>query len=90
MSCGPKCRTGPEFDPEYEGPSEADIQRFGAEFITCPNCSSDVYDEATFCPTCGVHMGDTAELGDKRKLSPAMIGGIALLVVLAFVLVNVL
>lgn len=90
MSCGPRCKTGPEFDPDFEGPSDDDIQRFGADFVTCPNCSSDVYDEATFCPTCGVHMGDTAALSDTKKMSPAVIGVIALVVAVAFVLVTVL
>ena len=90
MSCGPKCRTGPEFDPDFEGPSDDDILRFGADFVTCPNCTSDVYDQATICPTCGITLDDTATLTDTKKMSPALIGVIAVVVVTAFVLVTVL
>lgn len=90
MACGPQCRTGPEFDPDYEGPSEDDIQRFGADFVTCPNCSSDVYDQAAVCPTCGMHLGDTASITDKKRMSPALIAVIAVLVMAAFALVYVL
>lgn len=38
-------------DPE--GPSPADLERFGDEFRTCPECGSDVYDQAEMCPKCG-------------------------------------
>lgn len=89
MSCGPQCRTGPEFDPEFEGPSDADIERFGAEFVSCPNCTTDVYDQAEVCPTCNFTLGDTAALSDKKRLSPALIGAVALVVVAAFVLILV-
>ncbi|MEM1424175.1 MAG: hypothetical protein AAGH64_09250 [Planctomycetota bacterium] len=87
MACGPRCRTGPEFDPDFEGPSEADVARFSADWVTCPNCSSDVYDEATICPTCGVHMGDTAGLSDKNGIPPAVLAALAIVVVGAIILV---
>lgn len=40
-------------DPE--GPSAADLDRFGDGFRVCPGCGSAVYDEAPLCPECG-HM----------------------------------
>ena len=85
MSCGPRCKSGPEFDPEFEGPSDADVARFSADWVTCPNCSSDVYDEATICPTCGIDMGDTAAISDKKGIPPAAVAAIALVVVAAII-----
>ena len=38
-------------DPE--GPSAADLDRFGSEFTTCPRCSEEFYDQADTCPHCG-------------------------------------
>lgn len=38
-------------DPE--GPSSADLDRFGDQFVTCPECGSLVYDEAEICQACG-------------------------------------
>ena len=38
-------------DPE--GPSAEDLDRFGAEMKTCPECSSEVYDQAESCHVCG-------------------------------------
>lgn len=38
-------------DPE--GPSAADLDRFGDEMVTCPECGSDIYDQAEICPNCG-------------------------------------
>lgn len=57
MSCGCNPRTGKCFDPEEEGPSQADLERFDSALIACPNCSADLYDEATRCPTCGFAIG---------------------------------
>jgi predicted nucleic acid-binding Zn ribbon protein len=38
-------------DPE--GPSAADLDRFGDELVTCPNCGSQIYDQSEICPKCG-------------------------------------
>ncbi|MEM0984451.1 MAG: hypothetical protein AAGI17_10930 [Planctomycetota bacterium] len=38
-------------DPE--GPSASDLERFGSEFRTCPECGSEVYDQADICQACG-------------------------------------
>lgn len=39
-----------------EGPSAADLDRFGDEFATCPNCGKAFYDQAEICPHCGEAM----------------------------------
>jgi len=36
-----------------EGPSEADIERFGDVTQTCPACSAELYDDAEMCWKCG-------------------------------------
>ncbi len=36
-----------------EGPSEADLERFGDEFRKCPECGSLVYDQTEICQACG-------------------------------------
>jgi uncharacterized paraquat-inducible protein A len=38
-------------DPE--GPSAADLDRFGDELIPCPACKAQIYDQSEFCPRCG-------------------------------------
>lgn len=38
-------------DPD--GPTESDLERFGGEFKTCPECGSEAYDQAELCPSCG-------------------------------------
>lgn len=38
-------------DPD--GPSPEDLDRFGDEFQTCPNCGASVYDQAELCARCG-------------------------------------
>lgn len=42
---------GEGLDPE--GPSAEDLDRFGDEFITCPNCHKSIYDQTQMCPYCG-------------------------------------
>lgn len=41
------------FDEDREGPSEADLERFGGETTLCPSCGGEVWDGATICPGCG-------------------------------------
>jgi hypothetical protein len=60
MSCGCHPRTGRCFDPDEEGPSQADLERFDSPLIDCPECGTTVYDEAPLCPSCGHVMGDPA------------------------------
>ncbi|MCH2135627.1 MAG: zinc ribbon domain-containing protein [Phycisphaerales bacterium] len=46
-------------DPD-EGPSEADLDRFGDDDNAggfCPDCGAEVWDQAEFCQTCGGQIG---------------------------------
>ena len=41
-----------------EGPSDADLERFNQKHDGyCPECSVMVYDDAEFCPECGLQIG---------------------------------
>ncbi|MEO1128522.1 MAG: hypothetical protein AAFX05_02315 [Planctomycetota bacterium] len=85
MSCGCKPRTGPDFDPEFEGPSDADVARFSDETIPCPSCGESVYDEATMCQRCGHIMGDAVDSRGK----PLFVA-VGIITLVAFVVVWVL
>lgn len=39
-----------------EGPSQADLRRFGGETTLCPSCGAGVYDDAEWCHKCGAVM----------------------------------
>lgn len=78
MSCCPGPKTGPEFDPSCEGPSQADIDRFGAADRPCPECGEDVYADAPFCHSCGAAIEDEMKRHGARKTVFAIGGALAL------------
>ena len=40
-----------------DGPSDADLDRFNRDqYGYCPDCSEQVYDDAEFCPSCGMQI----------------------------------
>jgi hypothetical protein len=48
-----KPRGGPEDDEIDEGPSEADLEKFGGVTRPCPECGTELYDDAEICWKCG-------------------------------------
>lgn len=54
-------------DPEInegldpDGPSAADLDEFGGEFIRCRHCGREHYDQAELCPHCGMAREDEPE-----------------------------
>lgn len=71
--CGPGgCgahKRGETFDPDFEGPSDADIARFGdgaGDDVECPECGASVYYDVPLCPRCG-HAMMRGESGGKRS-----------------------
>ena len=68
-----------EYDPE--GPSDDDLERFGSEYITCPHCGEDVYDQIDVCPNCLKHVG----MRPKSNAVWITLGGIALVAILILV-----
>ena len=73
MPCGCNPRSGPEFDPDCEGPSEEDLERFGGDTRPCPRCGSEIYDEAPFCHRCGVGLEDAPRKGSKALVVGVMV-----------------
>lgn len=71
-----------EFDPE--GPSEEDLDRFGGDGVTCPNCDRDVYDGLDTCPHCNADLHAKGE----ARASMATIVAVVLIVVLVGGLVS--
>ncbi len=75
----------PDFESEGldpEGPSRADLERFGDEFRACPECGADVYDQAEICPRCGYAF-------EHRSTAPVWVLVVAIFVLITFVLVTV-
>lgn len=66
-----------------EGPSAADLERFGDEYKRCPNCHADVYDQAELCHACGHHFQVSTGNAGKWLI---LIAVIALLAFLMFVI----
>lgn len=62
-------------DPE--GPSGVDLDRFGSELDTCPNCKSTIYDQSEICPRCGWYLGD-----DPKTVSLWVVLGVCGLIVM--------
>lgn len=82
--CGGGCRPGEGFDPHHEGPSDADLDRFGGETRPCPECRGEVYDESEWCPRCG-HAMSSEEMASATPGVKPWVVATALAVVAAFV-----
>ena len=80
-----RCGCGPDRGPmrDDEGPSEADIERFSSATRACPDCKSEVYDDAEVCWKCGHTFGGP----NKMSVGLTVLVGV---VVVAFVVVWVL
>jgi hypothetical protein len=71
-------------DLDPQGPSREDMERFGDEFVTCPECKSLVYDQAEVCQACGRALHGEAKgpplwaLGVGAALLAAMVVGYVL------------
>ncbi len=68
-----------------EDPSAEDLERFSAETRACPECSTEVYDEASVCPRCG-HIFEGDAPGGATRMPMWAVAG-AILALLAFLLV---
>lgn len=53
-----------------DGPTQADIERFGGVTRPCRSCRSDVYDDATMCPHCGQLLDLPGDHPSKRSSLP--------------------
>ncbi len=76
----------PEFEEglDPDGPSAADLERFGDEAKTCPECGIEVYDQIELCPHCGYAFEESAGTGGRWIAVVAIVVVIAFLVVVLF------
>lgn len=88
MTCCKGPRDAPDFDPDFEGPSADDIDRFGSDTRLCPECSAEVWDEASICPDCGCAFDDA--ISNPRSARNLILTAGLILGGVAFVLVFVL
>jgi uncharacterized protein (DUF983 family) len=66
-------KRGIEDDDIDEGPSAEDMERFGGATRHCPECKTELYDDAEVCWKCG-HMLSGVAPGPKTwKLVTAMV-----------------
>jgi uncharacterized protein (DUF983 family) len=86
MSCCGKNNYGCAFNPDDEGPSEADIARFGSDDIACPSCGSLMYHDAPLCQSCG-HAMTAADLEKTGSGKRIFITAVGVVTIAAFMLV---
>jgi len=67
-------------DPE--GPSGADLDRFGDELTPCRHCGKHIYDQAEICPHCGGYVVESS-----KTISVWSLAGVLLLIVLLLFLI---
>ena len=77
-------------DEVDQGPSAADLERFGDPTTTCYECGATLYDEASICQKCGTFQINAFQ---KRRRSipsvlahPWVTGLIVLIMLLGFIL----
>jgi hypothetical protein len=70
-----------ETDDDHEGPSAADLERFGDVTRRCPECRKDVYDESAVCYHCG-HAFRSTTAGSPTKSGLWVVLTVVVLVVL--------
>ncbi len=71
---------GEGLDPD--GPSAADLDRFGDELDPCPACGNPVYDQMAICPSCGHVLED-----QPKSVSLWAVFGVVGLIVLLLIFV---
>ncbi|MFG0328709.1 MAG: hypothetical protein ACF8PN_02315 [Phycisphaerales bacterium] len=72
-----------------EGPSEADLKRFGEHaLIECYECGEEMFDAASVCPSCGAFQIHPASTGRRNPLlaRPWLIVVVAVILALGLVL----
>lgn len=50
---GPVEDRPPTHEHDDEGPSSADLERFGGVTVSCPHCRAELYDDSALCWKCG-------------------------------------
>ena len=78
-----------DFDPEAEGPSNADLARFSGNTFRCGECGAMLYSGVDLCAKCGAvqfHESDVRGMRNPLLRHPWVMVAVAVLVVAGFVL----
>ncbi len=78
--------TDDDFDPDEEGPSEADIARFSDNTLRCSECGAMLYAGVDLCSRCGAvqfHETDVRGLRNPLLRHPWLLLGVAIVVLVA-------
>ena len=63
---------GKPFDPDAEGPSEADLQRYGEgddeQPLICPECDFEAHSSLDDCPRCGASLFHTRSSEQSQRM----------------------
>lgn len=68
----------PDDDSDPEGPSAADIERFGDVTVKCPECGTELFDDVALCWKCGRAVG--SGVGREGKTSRWTIAVVVVLI----------
>ncbi len=69
-----------------EGPSEADMERFGGVTRPCPSCKADLYDDAEVCWKCGHAL--SGEASGPPKWVAVVAGVVVAAIVISYVVLR--
>lgn len=78
-----------DFDPEEEGPSEADIGRFSDNTFRCRECGAMLYAGVDLCSRCGAvqfHEKDVRGLRNPLLRHPWLLLAVVAVLLIAFLL----
>jgi len=89
MSCCGNNKFGCEFNADDEGPSEADIARFGNDDMPCPSCGTAVFCDTALCQSCGHAITADEASGGSKMGKQIFIGAVGAITVAAFVFITV-
>lgn len=70
---------------DEEGPSEADLEAFDSVTRVCPECKTEVYDEATVCHSCGHAFAATSD--GLPTWAVATVAGLVLLIAVGLLVI---
>lgn len=72
-------------DEDHDGPSRADLERFGGVTQTCPHCHKELFDDADVC----YHCGRAILKGQTPRPKALLALFVVIVIVVAFVLARV-
>lgn len=71
-------------EPDDEGPSAEDLERFGDVTQKCPNCGTEIFDDVAVCWKCGESIMATREVNPAWRIWVAVIVGLLIVAMFFF------